>query len=292
MNKTWQATLLIASSALCFGAIPIFTLIATRSGATLEGMLVIRYIIATLGLVVVAGGIGSLAIPRNTVVSLLAMGGVGQALLTFCALSALRYLPAATVSFIFYTYPVWVTVIETATGAERLTTTRVIALLLAIAGLAVMIGSPFSGHMSLLGLSLCLGAAVVYAIYIPLIGKLQAGVAPAVASAWVTIGAAVLFAALGLVRHTIVAPGSLAGWSAVVAMALFSTVAGFILFLRGLAVLGPVRTAIVSTVEPFFTAILAALLVQQPLAARTFTGGVLITASFVLISKTKSETSS
>ena len=283
------ASLLIGLSALGFGAIPIFTLIATRDGATLEGMLVIRYCIATVGLILVSGGFAALRIRTATLAGLLAMGGVGQALITFCALSALKYLPAATVSFMFYTYPVWVTLLEAVTGAERLTGRRILALLLAMTGLAIMIGSPFTGHFSLIGVSLCLAAAIIYAIYIPLIGKLQAGVAPAVASAWVTIGAGVVFAILGLIMRSIVAPATLAGWSATIAMALFSTVAAFILFLRGLAVLGPVRTSIISTVEPFFTAILAALIVGQPLATRTFAGGVLIVGAFVLISISRSD---
>jgi drug/metabolite transporter (DMT)-like permease len=250
-------------------------------------MLVFRYLIAIVGLIVVAGGVKALRIARSSMLSLILVGGVVQAVLTFCALSALRYLPAATVSFLFYTYPVWVTLLEAATGAEALTRARVAALLLAVAGLAVMIGSPFAGNLSLLGVSLSLGAAVIYAIYIPLIGKLQAGVAPVVASAWVVVGAAAVFLCVGAITGTIVTPASAAGWSAIVALALFSTVAGFILFLRGLAVLGPVRTAIISTVEPFFTAVLAALLVGQPLAARTFAGGVLIVAAVAAINMTR-----
>jgi drug/metabolite transporter (DMT)-like permease len=284
--NTLRASLRVALSALGFGAIPIFTIIATGDGATLQGMLVFRYLLAIIGLGIVSGGVRALRIPPKSALSLLIVGGVAQALLTFAALSALRYLPAATVSFLFYTYPVWVTLIEAVTGAERLTRVRVGALVIAVAGLAIMIGSPFSAKLSLMGVALSLGAALIYAIYIPLIGKLQAGVAPAVASTWVVIGAALLIGTFGAVTRSIVPPASLVGWSAIVALALFSTVVSFILFLRGLAALGPVRTAIISTVEPFFTAILAAIFVAQPLTARTFAGGLLIVAAVVLINIT------
>jgi drug/metabolite transporter (DMT)-like permease len=62
-------------------------------------------------------------------------------------------------------------------------------------------------------------------------------------------------------------------------------VVAFILFLRGLAVLGPVRTAIVSTAEPFFTAALAAPVLGQPITVRTVVGGVLIAAAVVLLQR-------
>jgi drug/metabolite transporter (DMT)-like permease len=38
-----------------------------------------------------------------------------------------------------------------------------------------------------------------------------------------------------------------------------------------------------STVEPFFTALLAALVLNQPLASRTFLGGTIIVAAVTLI---------
>ncbi len=61
------------------------------------------------------------------------------------------------------------------------------------------------------------------------------------------------------------------------------TVLAFIAFLRGLAVIGPVRTAIISTVEPFFTALLGSVVLGQQLGPRTFTGGMLIAAAVVVI---------
>jgi drug/metabolite transporter (DMT)-like permease len=48
-------------------------------------------------------------------------------------------------------------------------------------------------------------------------------------------------------------------------------------------VLGPVRTAIVSTVEPFFTALMGAWLLDQPLTFTTLVGGALIAAAVILL---------
>jgi drug/metabolite transporter (DMT)-like permease len=72
-------------------------------------------------------------------------------------------------------------------------------------------------------------------------------------------------------------------WMMIVVLAVLCTVIAFICFLRGLAALGPVRTAIVSTVEPFWGALLGAIVLAQPLAARTLTGGILVAAAVVIL---------
>jgi ABC-type sugar transport system substrate-binding protein len=66
------------------------------------------------------------------------------------------------------------------------------------------------------------------------------------------------------------------------------TAIAFLLFLRGLAVLGSVRTAIVSTIEPFFTTLLGALVLSQPLPPSSLLGGALIALAVVLLQR-KSE---
>ena len=70
------------------------------------------------------------------------------------------------------------------------------------------------------------------------------------------------------------------GW-----LALIPTVLAMQLFLRGLETLGPVRTAIISTAEPFSAAILAALLLDQPLTLSTLAGGACIAVAVLLLQR-------
>jgi drug/metabolite transporter (DMT)-like permease len=59
-------------------------------------------------------------------------------------------------------------------------------------------------------------------------------------------------------------------------------VIAFASLVGGLRTLGPVRTSIVATVEPFFTAVLGSLLLGEMITRNTAAGGILI-ASAVLI---------
>ncbi len=282
------ATLLVLLSAGCFGANSILTLVATRAGVPLFAVLFWRYGLAAPMLAGTAAlsGPGRLAIPRRRLLPLLVLGGGGQALVIFLAMTSLNWIPAATLGFLFYTYPAWVAVFAAFRGSERFDRRRVLALGLSLAGIVFMVGAPLLGSSGALhpaGVALALGAAVVYALFIPLIGRLQAGLDPAAASTYVVLAASALFGILGLATGNFRLALPPVGWATVLALALISTTLGFIAFLRGLAVLGPVRTAIVSTVEPFWIAVLGLLVLAQPISPAVLGGGVLIAAAVVLL---------
>ena len=285
------ATAFVAIAACCFGSIPVLVSLATREGTPLLSVLAWRYALGGLLL----GALVWRAV-RHTAgrpaLRLFAAGGIGQVAVAFTSLSALRWLPAATLGFLFYTYPAWVTLFAAVRGTERLTRRRLLALALALAGIVVMVGAPSAASLPLPGLLLALGSAVLYAIYIPLIDHLRRGVGAEPAAVFITLGAAVCLVLLGAVQSmvtraplatqlTATMPG-IAWWS-LLAMATACTALAFVIFLRGLATLGPVRTAIVSTVEPFWTTVLGALLLGQRVGLPTLGGGALIAIAVVIL---------
>lgn len=273
----------ILFSACCFGAISTLVLVATRAGAALFAVLAYRYIIAAAVMGVLSWR--ELMADRRRGFQLFIAGGVGQALIAGVSLSSLRWIDVATLGFLFYTYPAWVAVIAAVRRTEPLDGRKLVALALSLAGIAFIIMRPGSGAVAVhpIGLTLALAAAVVYAAYIPLIGGIQGQVPATTATAWIGAGAAVAFAAVAAARGELTLAIAPAGWMAIVTLALVCTALAFVLFLRGLAALGPVRTAIVSTVEPFFTALIAAAVLKQPLTVATLAGGGLIAVAVVVL---------
>jgi drug/metabolite transporter (DMT)-like permease len=146
-----------------------------------------------------------------------------------------------------------------------------------------MVGPPGAGGLHPAGVLLALSSALLYAGYIPMIDRLGRGLPAAVTSAYATGGAAAIFVAVALVQGGLAVRFAPVGWTAVALLAVLSTVLAFIAFLRGLAVIGPVRTAIVSTVEPFWAALLGSLVLGQAIGLRTMAGGLLIAAAVVLL---------
>jgi drug/metabolite transporter (DMT)-like permease len=271
--------------AFCFGAIAIFVVLARRTGAPLASILAWRFLTAALLLTIAAGGVRALRIPRARALPILLIGGGGQALISFLALRALDHLPAGTNAFLFYTYPAWVAIFAFVSGTERVDARRLVALVISFVGIAMMVGTPWADttRVPLVGVLLSLSAAACYGLYIPAIGRMQQGVAPTVMSAYVSFGAGVVHAINGLATGSLRVQLAPAAWASIAGFAVIGTAVAFLLFLRGLAVLGPVRTAIVSTIEPFFTALLGALVLTQPLPPTALAGGALIAVAVILL---------
>ncbi|HET9012028.1 MAG TPA: DMT family transporter [Gemmatimonadaceae bacterium] len=278
-----RATLLVLFSACCFGSIPVLITLATRSGARLVDILAWRYLIAAALLVAVSGGVRAALAPGRRVWPVLVLAGGGQAAIAFVSLSALRYIPAATLTFLFYTYPAWVTVMSAVRGAERITGRRAVALALSLIGIALMVGMPGAGGLHPIGALLALSSALLYAAYIPLIDRLGRGMPPAVTSLHASAGAALVLTVVALAQGGLAVRFAPIGWTMIAVLAVFSTVLAFVAFLRGLSEIGPVRTAIVSTVEPFWAALLGSLVLRQGLGPRTLAGGMLIAAAVIVL---------
>jgi drug/metabolite transporter (DMT)-like permease len=74
-------------------------------------------------------------------------------------------------------------------------------------------------------------------------------------------------------------------WLYIVGLGTVSTALAFTLFLHGLQIIGPVSAAIITTAEPFFVAILAALVLGQPIQLQTIVGGTLIAIAVLVLQR-------
>ena len=287
-GETGIGTVYTLLAACGFAAVSTLTTIATAAGVALMVVLLWRYVIGAVVMVTYVSTQNFPRMPWRETVRFIVLGGGGQALLVGLALSSVPYLGVAATAFLFYTYPAWVTLVQTIRGAERLTWRRVIALALSFGGIAVLVGAPFATGsiapaLPTIGIALALGAAIVYGMYIPLMQWMQKSHPVSVTSAYAKIGSAFCFLMLALKDGTLTASMPSTAWIAIVALALFSTVLPSVFFLMGLMRLGPVRTAIVSTVEPFLTAVLGAIVLRQAVTMNALLGGAMIVAAVVVL---------
>jgi len=277
-----RATLLIVVSAFSFGSISVLTVLTTNAGVPLITAMAWRYVLGAilLGAVVQIKRVG--AIPRRRIIQLMLIGGLGQALITYLSLHALEYIPVGPLAFLFYTYPAWVALLAAVRRTEKLTPLRVLALMLALTGVAIMIGAP-TEKLNPIGVMLALASALLYSAYLPALAHVQRDIPALLSTCLLIVGAAISFAIAALCAGELFVPSGAAVWSNIFVLALVSTVIAFSSLIRGLSVLGPVRTAIIATVEPFFTAILGALVLASQFGVATLIGGILIAAAVLVI---------
>ena len=284
-----KATALIALSAFSFGSLSTLTVLIGREGVPLLTAMFWRYLLAALILALVLRKKVVRDIHRPAAFRLIIIGALGQAFVTYLSLYALEYLPVGPLAFLFYTYPAWLALISAVLGREALTLSRFTALSIAMIGIVVMVGTPGTASLSTFGIILALGAALLYAIYLPSLNHAQRGIAPLISSFYLICGVLTSFLIANTVTGNLQMPATTAIWAYVAAMAVFSTVVAFVSLIAGLRVLGPVRTSIIATIEPFFTAILGAVLLGEPLTRFVLAGGALIAGAVLLLQVTAAE---
>ena len=277
-----RATLLIVVSALSFGSISVLTVLTTAAGVPLLTAMAWRYVIGAVLLGAIAPLNQFRSLPRQRTIQLVLIGGVGQALITYLSLHALEYISVGPLAFLFYTYPAWVALLAAVRKTERLTPIRIFALVLALTGVTIMVGAP-TEKLNPIGVMLALGSALLYSAYLPALEHVQEGVPAMLSTFLLIVGAAISFAIAALLTGDLFVPGGSGVWPNIFLLALVSTVIAFSALIKGLSILGPVRTSIIATVEPFFTAILGALVLGNKFGASTLIGGVLIAAAVLVI---------
>lgn len=281
-----EATGLIILSSCAFGSLSTLTVLVNRSGLLLLPAMLWRYLIAAGILLILLLRQRQLIIARKDAIRLMLTGGLAQSTITFLSLHALNYLPVGPLAFLFYTYPAWVALISAVTGRESLTLARVIALAIAMSGIVVMVGLPSSGSLNRFGVLLALGIALLYAVYLPILHRVQEGIPALVSSFYLIIGVFAAFFIASITTGEVQIPQTVPLWGYVILLGLWSTVIAFASLVGGLRVLGPVRTSIVATIEPFFTAVLGLLLLGQSVTRNTAMGGMLIALAVLIIQYT------
>jgi drug/metabolite transporter (DMT)-like permease len=274
--------LLVAFSAICFGAMPLFGRGAYAAGADPTTLLLLRFAIAG-GVLWVLVLVRRAPLPRGRTLGwLVLMGGVGYVGQSLAYFTALTMTSASLLALLLYLYPILVALLAAVLLKVPLTRTKQVSLLVAVLGAALTVGQVGGGNV--LGIALGVTAALIYACYILAATRVTHGVDPLVSSAVITSSAAVVFLGLAAVQGSAL-PMTWTGWVAVLAIACVSTVAAVLAFLGGLARIGPTDTATVSTLEPVVTLLLAVALLGETLAPLQLVGGACILVAVVRLAR-------
>jgi drug/metabolite transporter (DMT)-like permease len=277
-----RAVLLIVISALSFGSISVLTVLITREHLPLITAMAWRYFLASVILGLLIRPFRSHVINSRQILQLMLIGGCGQALITYLSLHALEYISVGPLAFLFYTYPAWVALLAAVRRTERLTALRIGALTLALIGVTIMVGAP-KEKLNIIGVALAVSSAILYSLYLPALEQLQRGIPALLATFYLIAGSAIAFVLAALIRSELHVPRNAAVWVNIFTLALVSTVIAFSTLIKGVSILGPVRTSIIATVEPFFTAILGMIVLSSEFTVSTLLGGALIGAAILVI---------
>jgi drug/metabolite transporter, DME family len=201
-------------------------------------------------------------------------------------ISSVQYNGAAVATVIIYTAPALVAVVAARFMREGMTRAKFFALVLTIAGCALVARAYDVRQIELnaVGLAVGIGSACTFATY-SLLGRL----ATRRYSPWTALFYAFLFGTLFLLPIDLalgkLMPAQLAldGWGWLIFLALVPTLGGFGAYTIGLSHLPASVASILAAFEPVTTAIIAFFVFSETLEPLQLIGGGLILASVVLL---------
>lgn len=275
-------------SAVGFGALAIFAKSAFDAGLDPLTLLFVRFTVCALVFGLVVGvrtelradllRAGSRAIALG-----FALGAVGYAAQAGLFFAALERIDASLLALLLYTYPAWVILGAFVLGLERPTRRRLTALAIAWTGLGILLAGAASGRVDAVGVALGVMTALVYAGYILVSDRAGLRIAPLALTTLVCGGAACSIGAAGVVTGSLQTDITSEGWMWIGLIALVSTALPIALFFAGLARVGPSSTAILMSIDPVVTVLLAYLVLDEVLSGTQLVGAALVVGAALLI---------
>lgn len=281
------ALIAVAVSAACFGTLAIFTSLAYERGAEPLQLLAWRFGLASL---LLAGYLAltrpnALRVPRADIGRFATISMCGYGLASLCFFTALRFADASVVAVLLYTYPAMVAILDWVFGWGPMDGTRFFAVVLAFVGCALVV-DPFTagGGTALPGVLLGLGAAIGYTSFTVLSHRWMPGRSRPVLMTYMFGTNALLFCAIALVTGSALAPSGWEWpvWALLAAIVLLPTFAAILLYLRALSRIGTAQASLLSTFEPLFTIVLAALILGDRLSLVQALGAALVLMGVVI----------
>ena len=275
--------LLIAISAASFGTLAIFGRYAYADGMDIFTVLFIRFGISAVFMTFVLL-LRKEHFPRGQILAqLVGMGALGYVCQSFLYLTAIKYASTGLVALLLYLYPMFVFILSVMILHEKISSVKIIALVLALVGSALTV-DPNGGQ--LIGALMAIGAALIYSIYIIVGTNVMKHVSAVQSSAIIFASAGAVYGILTFVNGAHF-PASNAGWLAMLGMIVFSTIISVVTFLAGLERIGPTNAAMLSTLEPVVTVLLAAWLFGERLMPIVMVGGGLILVAVILLTRSE-----
>lgn len=222
---------------------------------------------------------------RSELRMVVALGFTGIAAYSVFFLVGLERAPAADGSIIVPgLIPVATTLLAWRVFGERPTRAVAAGLLVAIAGLVVVVDPVGAvGSRRLVGDAILLGGPVCWAAYSILGRDAVARFGPALATTYATAAGALFLAPFSVTGWGKLVHAPLSAWLAILYLAPVATVLGFVLFYEGVRVIGAARTASFTLLVPIFGVLSSVLVLDERLRLGLGAGGAIVLAGVWLV---------
>lgn len=196
-------------------------------------------------------------------------------------IAAAEFIEAPVAALIFFVYPPVTTVLNAALDRKPPSPAKLIAALVAFAGLALTLGAGF-GDLDWRGVALGLSAGILCAIQMLWIARTLPPHDPVVTMTHMAVSAAVVLTVATIVVGGAPIPTTETAWYATAAAAVVQALS-VPLFYVALPIIGPERTAVLNNLQPLSSIVVAFLLLGEALGPLQLVGAAMILGGIFLM---------
>jgi drug/metabolite transporter (DMT)-like permease len=279
-----RGALLVMGAACCYALSVVFAKGAYAHDVAVATLTVWRFAIGALVFWTLVAVRRPAGLDRRTVLTCVALGGVGYAVQALGYFGAVAVMDAGLAALLIYTYPTIIVLIGFLTRRESPTRKRLAALGCSGAGMLLLLGLGGFSTVSPVGIALALTAGFTYAVYTIVASSLPPEADPTLLMAIVATSALVSVTAftsatgqpLGLDVDPVVL-----GW--VLTYILVGTILAMLLHQSGITRVGASTGGIISSIEPLVAAGAVALVYGETMTPVQMAGGLVILAGVVVV---------
>jgi drug/metabolite transporter (DMT)-like permease len=273
--------LIAAAAALTLAINDVAVPFAYRQGFSAPTVVFFRFAFLLLSLLVVLPLVRlSYRLPRDN--ALHALGsGIVAGIATLGLLGSFAYIPVSLALIILYTYPILTALFEAAYAGQRPSLVEMTCLIVALAGIGVVIGLN-DVELSPIGILLGIMSAAGYAASIFWNSVRLRQTDGIIVTFYMAISGVAVTALFLLVSSTfVVAPSGFGGWLPLLVTCFFFTVS-FIGMFKAVQWAGGAPTAMILNLEPVFVLVLAAILLGESLTLPRIIGSAMVIGAVVV----------
>lgn len=282
----------VISGAVLWGLISLFSNTLAENGITPENIVAIRSFGAVLLLffIFILKDKSIFKIKIKDIKYFIGTGIISFVFFNWCLFTAMNECSVAIAVVLLYTAPIFVTILSVLLFNEKMSKTKIIALIITVIGcmcVTGVIGGELNG--TLFGVICGIGSGVFYALY-SIFGRYALMKYKSETVTMYTF----LFASIGsipLVRFNELKTGlsNPSSIMAVILIVVVSTVAPFLLYTKGLTKVESGTASILATAEPAVGVIVSIFILKQPINLIAVIGALLILGAVMALNINKQE---
>ncbi len=284
-TQLW-ATLLVALSGILYGFMGCLGTQIINTHMSISNMLFWRFLVAAIWIggfsLIKPSELSLKSIDKRLFLKIFLLGAIFYSGGSAFYFLACQYTGTGLAMVIFFSYPIFIALFAIFIHKWKIDKYALFSLIGIVLGLLLIKGQG-GNSVNMVGIVFAIISALSYAVYVFSSKKTTSSLPSTLVTLIVCLGCSFLFFLASIFTKSISIPQTQTAWFYILVLGIFATAVPIQLLLEGLRYLSPLKTSILSVLEPVVTLIVGAILLDESVSILQSIGIIIVLMSAILI---------